>query len=405
MQAEGVVEHYAIGGAVGATFYLEPVATLDIDVFVMFRSGGLIIDPTPVFDWLKAQGGTLEGEYVMLAATPMQILAANSPLVEEAIRTAVEADGTIENILAGDGRDSLTGNAVDNTILGGRGDDRLLGGGGDDTIEGGPGEDLLRGDGGNDDLQGGAGDDEIYAGEDDDGDDTVSGGAGDDVAAGGAGADTIITTSGADTLYGGAGNDDINQQGVDPTGAGDLVWAGSGEDVVTLGGGADTIGGGEGDDSLTGGAGADVFYGGRDGGDDTVFGDGGGDIVYAGDGDDTVFGGAEADEIFNGAGADRVEGGDGDDSLYGSPGDDRLFGDGPGSSDGGADTFLFFADSGDDIVSDFDTAVDRIAFHVPFESILFDANADGDAVAATDEMSVTFLGLTVAEMDDPTLFV
>ena len=32
MQAAGVIERYAIGGAVGATFYLEPVATLDVDI-------------------------------------------------------------------------------------------------------------------------------------------------------------------------------------------------------------------------------------------------------------------------------------------------------------------------------------------------------------------------------------
>ena len=31
MQADGVVERYAVGGAVGATFYLEPVATLDVE--------------------------------------------------------------------------------------------------------------------------------------------------------------------------------------------------------------------------------------------------------------------------------------------------------------------------------------------------------------------------------------
>ena len=30
MQADGVIERYAIGGAVGATFYLQPVATLDL---------------------------------------------------------------------------------------------------------------------------------------------------------------------------------------------------------------------------------------------------------------------------------------------------------------------------------------------------------------------------------------
>ena len=33
MQADGVIERYAIGGAVGATFYLEPSATLDVDIF------------------------------------------------------------------------------------------------------------------------------------------------------------------------------------------------------------------------------------------------------------------------------------------------------------------------------------------------------------------------------------
>jgi hypothetical protein len=34
MQAEGVIGKYAIGGAVGATFYLEPSATLDVQIFV-----------------------------------------------------------------------------------------------------------------------------------------------------------------------------------------------------------------------------------------------------------------------------------------------------------------------------------------------------------------------------------
>jgi len=39
MQVDGVIDNYAIGGAVGATFYLEPVATLGIDVIVSFYRG------------------------------------------------------------------------------------------------------------------------------------------------------------------------------------------------------------------------------------------------------------------------------------------------------------------------------------------------------------------------------
>jgi hypothetical protein len=48
MQADGVIDQYAIGGAVGATFYLEPVATLDIDVFVSFKKVGTLLTVSPI---------------------------------------------------------------------------------------------------------------------------------------------------------------------------------------------------------------------------------------------------------------------------------------------------------------------------------------------------------------------
>ena len=37
MERDGVIKRYAIGGAVGATFYLEPISTLDVDVFIAFK--------------------------------------------------------------------------------------------------------------------------------------------------------------------------------------------------------------------------------------------------------------------------------------------------------------------------------------------------------------------------------
>lgn len=94
MQADGVVERYAIGGAVGATFYLEPVATLDVDVFVAFRQqpGQIIVSPRPIFDYLTARGGIVEGEYIVLAGWPVQFLPPTSPLVEEALAQAVTVD-------------------------------------------------------------------------------------------------------------------------------------------------------------------------------------------------------------------------------------------------------------------------------------------------------------------------
>jgi hypothetical protein len=94
MQAEGVFDHYAVGGAVGATFYLEPVATLDVDIFITLRPepGSLILSPTPIFDYLKARGCTMNGEYIVIADWPVQFLPAGTPLVEDALHGAVEKD-------------------------------------------------------------------------------------------------------------------------------------------------------------------------------------------------------------------------------------------------------------------------------------------------------------------------
>ncbi len=94
MEADGIVERYAIGGAVGATFYLEPVATLDVDIFVAFRQepGQLLISPRPILDYLAARGGVVEGEYIIIAGWPVQFLPPTSLLVEEALATAVIVD-------------------------------------------------------------------------------------------------------------------------------------------------------------------------------------------------------------------------------------------------------------------------------------------------------------------------
>ena len=92
MQADGVIQRYAIGGAVGATFYLEPAATLDVDVFVSFQpqAGSFLVSPQSIFDYLKAHGGVMEGEYIVVAGWPVQFLPSDTPLAMEALEQAVE---------------------------------------------------------------------------------------------------------------------------------------------------------------------------------------------------------------------------------------------------------------------------------------------------------------------------
>jgi|SRR5216683_692707 len=94
MERDGVITRYAIGGAVGATFYLEPVSTLDVDVFIAFKppQESIIVSPVPIFDYLKGFGCKMEGEYIVISGWPVQFLPANGPLLEDALDNAVKVD-------------------------------------------------------------------------------------------------------------------------------------------------------------------------------------------------------------------------------------------------------------------------------------------------------------------------
>ena len=124
MQADGIIGQYAIGGAVGATFYLEPVATLDVDIFVSFRAdpGSLLLSPAPIFDYLKARGGIVEGEYIIVGGWPVQFLPPTGPLVEDALAQAVETDvdGTLARVFTAEHLAAIalqTGRAKDKARL------------------------------------------------------------------------------------------------------------------------------------------------------------------------------------------------------------------------------------------------------------------------------------------------
>jgi hypothetical protein len=94
MQAAGVIGRYAIGGAVGATFYLEPARTVDVDVFVAIHqeAGSLILTPKPIYDYLTARGYLASGEYFIIEGWPVQFLPPTGALLEEALAQAREAD-------------------------------------------------------------------------------------------------------------------------------------------------------------------------------------------------------------------------------------------------------------------------------------------------------------------------
>lgn len=80
---------YAIGGAMGATFHVEPILTFDLDIFVALQPGpGGLIKLTSIYEALRARGYTEEGECVLIEGVPVQFLPAYNALLEEALREA-----------------------------------------------------------------------------------------------------------------------------------------------------------------------------------------------------------------------------------------------------------------------------------------------------------------------------
>lgn len=92
MKASAVIDNYAIGGAMGALYYLEPVSTLDVDIFIPFDNAhGNPLNPLgPIFDYLRPLGFAATGEHVEIAGELVQFLPADDHLLREAVENAVE---------------------------------------------------------------------------------------------------------------------------------------------------------------------------------------------------------------------------------------------------------------------------------------------------------------------------
>ena len=87
---DGIISRYAIGGAVGATFYIEPSATQDVDVFVLFNHAPtLLVSLTSIYAYFTKRGAVVQDEHVVIDDWPVQFLPATTPLVDDALAHAV----------------------------------------------------------------------------------------------------------------------------------------------------------------------------------------------------------------------------------------------------------------------------------------------------------------------------
>jgi hypothetical protein len=88
MVRDGAFEDYAVAGAIGAMFYVEPFSTQDIDVFVLTPEDRAIIE-LPGLDYLKARGYTeFRNEGIVIEGWPVQFMPATTNLEREAYLNA-----------------------------------------------------------------------------------------------------------------------------------------------------------------------------------------------------------------------------------------------------------------------------------------------------------------------------
>ena len=90
MQADGIIEKFAIGGGIAAIRYLEPYETDDIDVFispVVVGANGLVSFGR-IYSYLEELGYNTEREYIRIEGWLVQFVPASESVQEEAVAKA-----------------------------------------------------------------------------------------------------------------------------------------------------------------------------------------------------------------------------------------------------------------------------------------------------------------------------
>ncbi|WAP68666.1 beta strand repeat-containing protein [Jiella pelagia] len=245
------------GDIIEETAGLDEVFTGDGDDLVIFNlsPGSDDVDGGDGIDTLDLNQGTETDDFTI-------DLAAGTYTTGSSVSTAAN----FENLISGDGNDTITGTDGANVIQGRAGNDTINAGDGDDTIEGGAGADTLDGGDGTDTLS--------YAGSSQAVDVNINNGN----ASGGDAEGDVI--SNFEAVIGSAHDDRIRGRTAD-----------------------DTIRGGDGNDRITGDGGTDLLYGegGNDRFDINVFQEQTSTLYDGGSGLDTVY-------IISSAGAEDFTG-------------------------------------------------------------------------------------------------
>lgn len=92
--AAGLIEDYALGGALAAIYYVEPFTTYDADIIFIAAEKGLTSGIPQIYSPLQANGWRVEHEHLLVKGFPVKFLAA-AGLTKEAVHEAraIEYEG------------------------------------------------------------------------------------------------------------------------------------------------------------------------------------------------------------------------------------------------------------------------------------------------------------------------
>ena len=100
LRKAGLIEEYALGGALAAIRYTEPFTTYDADIFFIPVDAGLSARIPGIYAYLQKLDYILEGAHTVLRGFPVRWLATVA-LTEEAVRKAevIEIDGVSGRVM------------------------------------------------------------------------------------------------------------------------------------------------------------------------------------------------------------------------------------------------------------------------------------------------------------------
>lgn len=102
---EHVIRDYAIGGAMGALWYMEAITTMDLDVFVLFMDETSLDPIGPIYKRLTELGYEIDpdhAECINIEGVPVQFLPVYNGLLNDAMRYSrcFDYEGTPMKVLS-----------------------------------------------------------------------------------------------------------------------------------------------------------------------------------------------------------------------------------------------------------------------------------------------------------------